>query len=418
MSNLHAIGGVSETLKTLLADRMELPGGVTSPIIITIGKPPPEPEPEDTVPARINLFLYRATENPIKNQEIRGQGDRGAYGIPPLSLDLHYLITAYGRTAGPEAAGETLSHFLLGSALRVLHDYPIITKSLETKEKPKEPILHDSLRGDFENIKLYLEPLSLDDLSKVWTALTTPFRLSVAYMVSVVQIESHLLRRYPKRVGEPPKGGPRIRVLPFRFPHIDEINVIRSSTNGDDPVESRFAYARIGDTLILRGHDLVGDNPPRVTLGTVVIKPDTITLARDDRIEVPIPDDPAIQPGPNPVKVAHQLAAEDGQPRPVYDSNLAVFVLVPRVKQVEIVSDNAGKKIQVSGKRLAHEKLDSLILVGDKIIRPELSKDTGNKESEIKFPIPEKLIPGEYPVRVRVNGAESIDDVKVTIPTV
>ena len=38
-------------------------------------------------------------------------------------------------------------------------------------------ILHEVLRGEFEKVKLSLEPISLEDLSKVWTALTMPFRV-------------------------------------------------------------------------------------------------------------------------------------------------------------------------------------------------------------------------------------------------
>jgi hypothetical protein len=45
------------------------------------------------------LFLYRATENAsLKNQMIPGQGHPSEYGHPPLSLVLHYLLTAYGAT--------------------------------------------------------------------------------------------------------------------------------------------------------------------------------------------------------------------------------------------------------------------------------------------------------------------------------
>ena len=86
--------------------------------------------------ARVNLFLYRVTENGyLQNQEIPGRGGSD-YGHPPLSLNLHYLLTAYGSDlipgATPATTDEKLAQFLLGSAMRVLHDVPIVTEALTT----------------------------------------------------------------------------------------------------------------------------------------------------------------------------------------------------------------------------------------------------------------------------------------------
>ena len=52
------------------------------------------------------------------------------------------------------------------------------------------------------------EPLTIEDLSKVWTALTMPFRLGASYHVSVVQIQSRRQRSFPQPVGEPPPRTP------------------------------------------------------------------------------------------------------------------------------------------------------------------------------------------------------------------
>src|SRR5437660_3453496 len=170
MSNFLAIGGVSATLQALLRDRMELPSGIGGTNLqVTISTPPSEDETQTAEPPRVNLFLYRTTENgALKNQMIPGQGHPSEYGHPPLSLVLHYLLTAYGTTEDADQANETLAHFLLGSAMRVLHDYPVITDSLTTLHAPPTQILHASLRGEFERIKICLDPISLEDLSKVW----------------------------------------------------------------------------------------------------------------------------------------------------------------------------------------------------------------------------------------------------------
>ena len=41
-----------------------------------------------------------------------------------------------------------------------------------------------------ERVRITPQPLSVDELSKLWTAFQTHFRISAAYQVSVVLIES------------------------------------------------------------------------------------------------------------------------------------------------------------------------------------------------------------------------------------
>ena len=420
MSDFRAIGGVSATLRTLLEDRMEIPAEINN-FLVTVGTP--RPESQDAQPlerSRINLFLYRATENSsLKNREIPGQGQGLAFGHPPLSLNLYYMLTPYGSTADEDFTDETLAHYLLGSAMRVLHDFPVITEELLTVRPPPNQIILDaSLRDQHERVKITLEPTSLDDLSKVWTGLTLPLRLSATYMVSVVQIESRRPRRIPKPVGEPPLAGPRIFPVTFRSPQIQEIRVSRPD---DQPeVERRFAYARIGDVLILLGRNLTGETT-RIIVGAVDVT-EHIEVLLDNRIEVTIPDDELLQPGPQPVKVVQELLMGDPPtPHLGFQSNLAVFMLVPSV--FELIPDlNASPKtLRITGNGLFNSKFESLTIVGDKVIRgnpvpPDIASEyTMAGPTEIAFNLPD-LVAGAYAVRVRVNGADSIEERVLVIP--
>lgn len=401
MSNFQAIGGVSATLQKLLKDRMELPPKVTSTDFqVTISTPRSEKEQEQSPEKpRVNLFLYRVTENGfLKNQEIPGQGHPAAYGKPPLSLDLHYLLTAYGATA--ESAGnfvnEMRAHYLMGSAMRVLHEYPVITKSLKTAGG--EPILHESLRDEFEKIKLCLEPISLEDISKVWTALTLPYRLSAAYRVSVVQIESRQTRRYPRPVGEPKSAGPRVYAVPLCRPQITDLRFIRK---GDPSKTQRsFPYARIDDTLIILGHNFA--KATRVTLGTV----DTIVQNANlgsSQIEVAIPDDVNLQPGPLPVKVvADVMMGEPPKPHAGFHSNLAVFALVPRIDQLAILPGAGPRRLRIQGKRLFHDSLPGETIVGLAMV-PKTTYLSGAASTDITVPLLDTL--PAWPARVLRSGS-------------
>jgi hypothetical protein len=372
MSDFRAIGGVSATLQALLLDRMEYPDGLAS-VPVTVGPPPyssrdTDPRQEDS---RVNLFLYRVTENgSLKNQEIPGRGNASGYGHPPLSLNLHYLVTAYGNIPVPAGGGaalfdDTPAHFLLGSAMRVLHDLAIVTDELISVRPPSGLlVLHESLRDGYERVRLSLEPLSLEDVTKVWTALALRYRLSAAYMVNVVQIESRRAKTFPQPVGQPasptlpplpsdpPSAGPWIYVFPIQTPTISELRVRRAGVPGEQP----FPYARIGDTLVLHGTSLSG---PRTFLvfGDVRVP---ASFASPLRVEAVIPDatvmgtgpiapDQQLQPGVRTVKV---VTSDPLVPQSSATSNEAAFMLVPTVLINPAYAAGPPRSLTISGTRL------------------------------------------------------------------
>ncbi len=388
MADFTAIAGVSRTLKKLLIERME----VDDPFSVTLA--PPDVQVEGVSGRRVNLYLYQVLENGyLKNQDIPGRGHPGSYGHPPLSLDLYYLLTAYGSSETAED-GDEQAQLVLGAAMRVLHDNAVITEGT---------ILDPRLQGEFEKIKITLQPLGLEDFSKVWTALpNASFRRSVAYQVSVVQIESQAERRFPRLVGEPKEAGPRVLVALIRSPQITEIRIVRQ---GDpDRRERPFPYIRVGDTLILLGRNFAGENS-RVTLGSM----DIAATIEDRRVELIVPDAPKLQPGPQTVRVTLDVLM-DGKRRGGFASNVAVVMLVPRIDDV-VRTDGT---LTITGSRVFHETLESLALIGERVIPSD--EYISKSPTEIKLDLPGGMAPGQHPVRVRVNGAESIDERSVIVP--
>jgi hypothetical protein len=393
VSDFQAIGGVSASLRNLLRDRMELPPGLLVPTVpVTVSPPPQAPEDPDAVEAaRVNLFLYRITRNTaLSNQEIPGQGHANAYGRPPLSLDLHFLLTAYGTEEGEGGLGdETVAHFLLGSAMRVLHDIPVITEAL--LDRNGVPILHPALHGEGERVRITLDPLELEDLTKVWTATTFPYRLSAAYSVSVVQIESLGSRRQAQLVGEPlavdpAAAGPQVLVLPAVAPTLRELRVRRGGG------ESRIAYARILDELVLLGQGLAG-GPTRVWIGGREVS-DQVLDQQSDRLVVRIPDHPELEPGPQTVSVSVGGSA--------FRSNQAVFLLVPRL-DLPIARDMVAvpRRFTLQGSRLWSESLRGEILVGEERVPWENLLGVPQQDLLV-VPLPDTL--PAWPVRVLRSG--------------
>ena len=115
MSSPLAIGAVSAVLRNLLDNGLIDVGAPLSPVRVTAVAPDTikldEPEPTPS----LNLFLYRTSRNLGWANEglpsFNGNGER--VSSPPLALNLHYLVTAYG-------SADFQAEILLGYAMHLL----------------------------------------------------------------------------------------------------------------------------------------------------------------------------------------------------------------------------------------------------------------------------------------------------------
>jgi hypothetical protein len=441
MSSFLAIGGVSATLQTLLRDRMEVPPGmVRSDVTVSVGLPPVDDAGAE--PTRVNLFLYRVTENgSLKNQMIPGQGHPSEYGHPPLSLVLHYLLSAYGSSDDNGVMNETRAHFLLGSAMRVLHDHPVVTEALLTGNlPPPRTILHESLRGEFEQIKLVLDPISLEDLAKVWTALTRPYRLSAAYTVSVVQIESQRLKRLAS-----PVLTRRLHMAVSRRPEISATYrrpIAPGEPIGDPRVQVLQELVIEGENfralqvwVKLGGLEPIGVQPLSDREIRIVVPDTAYPIDADHPAPRPIPAQDQLRPGAQAVEVQTRRPTEVIQGgldlgTLVLDdrrlvSNQGVFMLVPEITGVAPIAGNTSALLTVNGRRLYQAGQKSVVIVGDVSIpvREPRAGETFAAPTDTSVEVPLTALeqttppmpPNTYPVRVMVNGALSIGTVPFTL---
>ena len=421
MSDFRAIGGVSSSLQRLLRDRIQLPAGVTlAALQITISSPKIELE-AGVEPPRVNLFLYRVKENGyLKNQEIPGSGHPADYGHPPLSLDLYYLVTAYGTTTqNGDVANEERAHELLGSAMRVLHDIPIITADLATVRAPAgQPILHQSLFNEHEAVKVSLEPTNLEELSKVWTALTLPYRVSASYVVNVVQIES----RQRRRVALPVKTR-RVHVATLERPVISA--VYRTPVAPTDPIGD--VRAGVLQQLTIEGAGFQAATT-LVKLGT--LDPFPVVPVADNLLQVTVPDvvpapQEPLQPGAQLVQVIAERAGEAVSggldhgtviPSPRREpSNPSAFLLSPTLSGSSPASGTLPRVVTLTGARLFDPALKSVVLVGDAafpVREPQpgdpFAAPTPTAVEVVVDGLAPSLIP--YSLRIMVNGVASVEE--------
>ena len=396
MSTYKAIAGVSTTLKVLLRDRM------TEVADITIA--PPDVKVDSFSGRRLNLYLYHVAENPyLKNQEIPGEGSPSAYGHPPLSLDLRYIFTAFGSSdTAPDADIE--AQWILGDAMRVLHDIPVITPNLVEQKAPlpQPPILDSTLLGEFKQIKITLQAASLDEISKIWTALpNVNFRRSVLYEVCVVQLQSTLPRSIPLPVKQR-----RVYALPLRTPMIDQIF-------RQPPVigNQLIAAAEQGEMLRLVGSNL--QTPAtRVTMDNAL---GTIFPISDTEMDVMIPSG-ALKIGLHSLQVAQDVMFNEvkGQPpvaRTAFRSNVVGFQLLPTLGAVTPASATAGDTITVNVQPAVVSTQEKFLLLGDYAVAAVPTAFDAPPSNAIQFVLPKSPDPtvpaGNYLLRIRIDGAES-----------
>ena len=125
MSNALAIAGVTAVIKDLLDSGLidqAITDTLGAGVIVTALAPDAVPlEGKDAT--QINLFLHQVTPNAAWRNSALPSRDTAGNRIsnPPLALDLHYLLTVYGRA-------ELEAEVLLGYALQLLHETPVLSR--------------------------------------------------------------------------------------------------------------------------------------------------------------------------------------------------------------------------------------------------------------------------------------------------
>ena len=187
MSSPLSIASVTSVIKRVLENGLVMHGAtaVVGELAVT-AMPPDRITTGADERSQLNIYLYRITPNTawraISSDATQPNGARAV----PLSLDLHYLLTAYGER---DYHAETL----LGSAMELLHQTPVLTHetiaptlaSLAERSGSGASVFADVINS-IDRITLSPEFLSMEDLTKLWSALQARFRLSATYQASVL----------------------------------------------------------------------------------------------------------------------------------------------------------------------------------------------------------------------------------------
>lgn len=124
----------------------------------------------------LTLFLYRVAVNTAARNSRPHQRPSGDPVLPPLPVDLFYLLTAWAANASDQQE-------LLGWGMRVLQDTPILPPSLLNADSP-------GTFGPAESVELSADQLAHQDLASLWEIMKPNQQPSVGYVARMVALES------------------------------------------------------------------------------------------------------------------------------------------------------------------------------------------------------------------------------------
>lgn len=416
MSSALAIAAVTATLIDLLNE------GLLNHDLSAIGsfsvtaQPPDRITTGSTEANQLNVFLYQMTPNlgwrNVGLPSRDGSGQR--LTNPPLALDLHYLISAYGSQ-------DLNAEVLLGYAMQLLHENPVISRAqLRTVLGTPSPVDGSIVPGRFgtlsaedladqiELIKITPAYPSADELAKLWTAMQSRYRPSMAYLVSVVLIQTEGGARLAPPVLQRGAGdrGPLAQALPP--------SVLQAVRN---PASALLPALRLGDDL-----RFIGSGLARAGTLTAPFINDRLGIANElplalgstpHELSGQLPDaalaDAMAQWAVGVYGVAIQVA-ETG--RPTWRSNTVPVAIAPRITASPLAAAAGAPftlTVTCAPRLRALQEPGVRLLLGDAELLPASIATPADvaQPSTLEFEVP-ALAAGSYLLRLRVDGIDSL----------
>jgi hypothetical protein len=405
MSSSLAIAAVTATLRDRLQEGLDADVSGT-----TVTTRPLDIARSNVNGSQVNLFMYHTSVSGAwRNMDVPWKVKQGETGHPPLPLDLYYLITAYYGENEDEIdtttdANRLLgSHRLLGRAMGLMHDQPLMdTASINAKLPPADRL--EQPYDQVETVRITPQPISLDEMSKLWSGFQTQYRLSVAYQVSVVLVESTRRSKTPLPVltRGPDDEGVSVQadVLP-PFPTLQS-----AQTAGSQP------SARLGEVLTLGGHHLDADSVEVLFDNPLLTDPvPTQILANTPtKIEVKLldSDDDPNAPARWAAGIYSVSATVSQANKPQRTTNELPFALAPRI---EAIAPNPAPR-DANGDvtltltctpQVRPEQRVALLLGDGEFPAQPRQNQTGTLLFEI-----ENAPTGDHFIRLRVDGVDSL----------
>jgi hypothetical protein len=404
MSNHLAIAAVTLTLRDLL-DTQVVTTFAGAPVDLQLGN---QLRIGSTAPHRvrdvfptenvINVFLYRTDINAALRNALAQNARPGEAGFPPVAINLEYLISVV-----PEGDREVIAHYLFGQVLRILHDAPVLTR-----DRIQTALAQADLHRQVESVTVTPKPLSIDEMSKLWSMFQSPYRISATYVVTVVLIDSLRATRSALPVlkrGEADRGV---------FSEIGPPPVLVEAKPA-----SRMPSVQLGGALLVRGQNFAAgmtallrhpalEDPIALAVG--------VTSVTELTVEIPgagdVPDVPANWPS----GLWRLALAVDRPGLPRWTTNDVPFALAPSIEITPPLTRGAGTfELALAAMPQVLEEQDALLVFGEQQIAVKHLTPAPDAESATTLTFDVTAEAGLHRVRLRVDGVDSIPFIRTPV---
>jgi hypothetical protein len=298
---------------------------------------------------------------------------------------------------------------LLGSVVRTLHSRPVLQQDIiqKTVEDSSHGYLRNSdLAQELELVKFMPLALSTEDLSKIWSIFfQTPYTLSIAYQASAVLIESEDIPRRALPVRQPKVKAISIKPVINQIVSLDELTKVWHSSP-DKPILAN-------STINIRGQRLQGELT-QVRIGTTDAIPQQVNQ-KQITLNLASVSTNTLRPGVQGIQVIHRNSTNSHR---LVESNVMPFILLPAIAEVRVtnVEGRGGElrsaQITVSTNPYIGKSQRVVLLLNE-------ASTVNPAEYTFKVPLREAdtdaiatsvraVKPGEYLVRLQVDGVESL----------
>jgi hypothetical protein len=288
----------------------------------------------------------------------------------------------------------------------VLHDHPALGRG-----EISAALAGNDLGEQFERLRITPLPMALEEMSKLWLVFQTQYRISAAYEVTVLLIDSRAPVRSPLPVLQRGDGDRGVTTVAGLLPGLSEIRPPRSQPS-----------ARLGEDIAIAGEQLT--------------TADAVVRFTHARLPQPIELVPAAGDMPGELRVHLPSKTEDATALsrwapgfctvalvvwktgvPAMASNEVAFALAPQIT----VSPNSaapgtvGLTLTCEPRIVAGQR--ALLLFGDRQIEPDSITSPADtaQPTTLVFTIAAAAA-GIYVVRLRVDGVDSIPVVQSGTP--
>lgn len=176
-----------EFLKQAFLSDLALSGPFSSSMTVSLSTPE---EMTQSGGQGLSVWLFQVVRDPERLNAPPDRDQASGFIRHALPFRLRYLLTPLSSASG--TSGTDTELLILGRVLQALDDHPrLYGTDLQGELGTQAPAVELFAR---------LEPLSLEEITRVWEALQRSYQLSVSYEVTVVYVRSAREAPEPRRV--------------------------------------------------------------------------------------------------------------------------------------------------------------------------------------------------------------------------